>query len=139
MATINTLNQLTIPTDADNLVIENAEGNFKAPYRKLDVVNYATGIQAGSTVKEAIATLLAYYKTTKGESDAYSMGMVCSAWATVSNGIQMIVCVGRFIDYKTYYGIAITQSNGIHVFTRFDTSSAEGTLRTAQISDAVLT
>lgn len=138
MATINTLNQLTVPTDADNLVIENAEGNFKTPYRQIEVINYADGVPSGYTVKQAIDLLLSYLKERKGGSDAWGMGLVCAQWAGVSNGIQMLVMVGRWGDYKAYYGMAITQTNGIHVFTRFDTSSTTGTLRTGQISDVQL-
>lgn len=138
MATINTLNQLTVPTDADNLVIENAEGNFKTPYRQIEVINYADGIPNGYTAKQAIDLLLTYFKERKGGSDAWGMGLVCAQWAGVSNGIQMLVMVGRWGDYKAYYGMAITQANGIHVFTRFDTGASEGTLRTGQISDVTL-
>lgn len=138
MATINSLNLLDTPTDNDNLVIENENGNFKTPYRQIEVFNYDTGIPAGYTVKQAIETLLAYYKTEKGGSDAYGCGLVCAMWAGVSNGIQVFVNVGLQGTYKIYFGYAITQADGIHVFTRFDTAGTEGTLRTAEISNAQL-
>lgn len=134
MATIKNLTQIPAPTDDESVVIQNSIGNFKADFHPIDIVNYATGIAAGSTVKEAIATLIDYYLSVRGGSKAWGIGLVCAQWASVSNGIQIMLMLGRWGDYKAIYGIAITQANGVHAFTRFDTGSAAGTLRVGEIS-----